>query len=107
MKTYEQRTPDAQYKEILRRILEQGERTNTQQETDAITLMAPGSMRFRLDNGFPMITERNMNPKTSEMLKVTIWQQAIAEIFAFANGAHTQKQLEEFGCSWWSSWVTE
>lgn len=107
MKPYDQRTPDNQYKELLKKILDHGTRSVTQQETDAITLMAPGSMRFRLDNGFPLITERNMAPKTSENLPVTIWQQAVGEIFAFINGVRTQKGLEEFGCSWWSSWVTE
>ncbi len=107
MKIYNERIVDTQYRDLLKKILEQGVRTNTQQETDAITLMGPGSMHFKLENGFPMITERNMNPKTSEMLPVTIWQQAIAEILAFLNGARTLKQLEEFGCSWWSPWGTE
>lgn len=107
MKPYNNRTPDTQYRDLLKKILENGIRTNTQQETDAITLMAPGPMRFRLDNGFPMITERNMAPKTSDLLPVTVWQQAVGEIFAFINGVRTQKGLEEFGCTWWSSWVTE
>lgn len=107
MKPYDQRTPDTQYRELLRKILEQGTLTKTQQGVDAYSLMAPGSMHFRLDNGFPLITERNMAPKTSEALPVTVWQQAVGEIFAFINGARTQKQLEEFGCTWWSSWVTE
>jgi len=107
MKTYQQRTPDTQYRDLLARILKDGVRTNTQQETDAITLMGPGSMHFKLENGFPMITERNMNPKTGDMLKVTIWQQAIAEILAFINGARTLEKLEEFGCSWWAPWGTE
>jgi thymidylate synthase len=107
MKPYSQRTPDTQYRDLLAKILKEGVRTNTQQETDAITLMAPGSMHFKLENGFPMITERNMNPKTGEMLKVTIWQQAIAEILAFINGARTLKELESFGCYWWAPWGTE
>ena len=107
MKPYSERIPDIQYRDLLRQILKQGIRTNSQQETDAITLMGPGSMHFKLENGFPMITERNMNPKTGEMLKVTIWQQAIAEILAFINGARTLNQLEEFGCSWWAPWGTE
>lgn len=64
-------------------------------------------MRFRLDNGFPIITERNMAPKESDRLPVTIWRQAIAEIIGFINGARTLKQLEEFGCSWWAPWGTE
>lgn len=102
-----QRTPDIQYRTILKKILDEGMRTNTQQETDAITYMAPGPMHFKLANGFPIITERNMAPKTSDRLPVTVWQQAIAEIIAFINGARTQEALEEFGCSWWSPWVTE
>lgn len=100
-------TPDTQYRDLLKRILDEGVRTNTQQETDAITLMGPGPMHFKLANGFPVITERNMAPKTSERLPVTVWQQAVAEIIAFINGARTQEKLEEFGCSWWSPWVTE
>jgi thymidylate synthase len=107
MKPYTERTPDTQYRDLLKKILEQGVRTNTQQEVDAITLIGPGSMHFKFENGFPMITERNMNPKVSEMLKVTVWQQAIAEILAFINGARTLKQLEDFGCLWWTPWGTE
>lgn len=107
MKPYADRTPDTQYREMLKRILNLGTRTNTQQEVDAVTLMGGGTMHFKLENGFPMITERNMNPKVSEMLKVTIWQQAIGEIFAFINGARTINKLEEFGCHFWAPWGTE
>ncbi|MFA6295204.1 MAG: thymidylate synthase [Candidatus Paceibacterota bacterium] len=107
MKPYSERVPDTQYRDLLKKILENGVRTNTQQEVDAITYMGAGSMHFKMSNGFPMITERNMNPKVSEMLKVTVWQQAIGEILAFANGARTLKALEEFGCFWWDPWGTE
>ncbi|MFZ1626928.1 MAG: thymidylate synthase [Candidatus Moraniibacteriota bacterium] len=103
MKPFAERTPDNQYKQLLRSVLEHGTRTNTQQEVDAITLMGAVPMRFRLDNGFPIITERNMAPN----IPVTIWLQAIAEICAFANGARTQSELESFGCFWWKAWVTE
>ncbi len=101
------KTPDNQYKRLLKEILENGERTNTQQDTDAISLIGPQNLHFKLANGFPMITERNMNPKVSERLKVTIWQQAIGEIIGFINGARTLEQLEEYGCSWWAPWATE
>lgn len=107
MKPYNERTPDSQYKRLLKDILEKGERSNSQQGVDTISLIGPQPLRFRFDNGFPMITERNMAPKESENLKVTIWKQAIGEICAFANGVRTQKGLEEFGCSWWASWLTE
>lgn len=104
---FEERTVDTQYKNLLQYILDNGVRTNTQQEVDALTTIAPPSLHFKLSNGFPIITERNMNPKTSERLTVTIWQQAIAEIIGFANGARTLKQLEEYGCKWWEPWGTE
>jgi len=106
MKPISERTPDTQYQDLLRRILKEGTRTPSQQGVDALTLMGPGSMHFKLENGFPMITERNMDPKVSERLPVTVWQQAIAEICAFINGVHTVEELEKFGCFWWKSWAT-
>jgi thymidylate synthase len=107
MKPLEDRTPDSQYQRLLRDVLERGERTNSQQGVDAITLMGPNPLHFKLENGFPIINERNMAPKESERLPVTIWRQAIAEMCAFVNGARTQKSLEEFGCYWWQAWVTK
>lgn len=104
---YDQRTPDTQYRERLQLILEKGTRVKSQTGTDTISYIGIPPMRFKLENGFPIITERNMAPKTSERLKVTIWQQAIGELIAFINGARTQEQLESFGVSWWEPWVTE
>jgi thymidylate synthase len=101
------RLPDTQYRRLLQDILDRGVRTNTQQETDAITLIGPNPLHFKLADGFPVITERNMAPKTSERLTVTIWQQAVAEIIGFINGARTLEQLESFGCYWWAPWGTE
>jgi thymidylate synthase len=106
MKPVADRTIDRQYQDLLRLILEKGVRTPSQQGVDALTVIAPPPLRFRLDNGFPIINERNMDPKTSEHLPVTVWQQAIAEICAFMNGAHTVEELERFGCYWWKSWGT-
>ncbi|MFH2118665.1 MAG: thymidylate synthase [Candidatus Paceibacterota bacterium] len=94
-----QRTPDNQYKALLREILDQGVRTDTQLETDALTLMGAKPMHFKLENGFPMITERKISEK--------MWTQAVGEILGFINGARTLKQLEEFGCFWWAPWGTE
>lgn len=106
MKPLNERTPDAQYQRLLRDILERGERVISQQGTDALTLIAPTPIRFRLENGFPVINERTMAPKENSHLPVTVWRQAIAEIFAFINGARTQKELEKFGVFWWKSWLT-
>lgn len=104
---YSKRTPDTQYQERLRLILEEGTRVKSQTGTDTISYIGIPPMRFKLANGFPMITERNMAPKESDRLPVTIWKQAIGEIIAFINGARTQKVLESFGVSWWAPWCTE
>ncbi|MDO8529135.1 MAG: thymidylate synthase [bacterium] len=106
MKPYNQRTPDEQYKKLLKEVLEKGVQAPQQQGTDALTLIGATPMHFKLENGFPMITERNMDPKTSEMLPVTVWKQAIGEICAFINGVRTQEGLEKYGCYWWKDWVT-
>lgn len=97
----------SQYQRLLQDILDNGIRTNTQQEVDAITRMGPNPLHFKLSEGFPVITERNMAPKVNERLPVTVWQQAIAEIIGFINGARTLEQLESYGCYWWSPWATE
>jgi len=98
--------PDHQYRDRLKLILDEGTRVTSQTGTDAISYVGLPPMRFKLANGFPIITERNMAPKVSDRLPVTIWRQAIGEIIAFINGARTQAELESFGVTWWSSWVT-
>ncbi len=68
-------------------------------EVDTITYLAPMSLRFDLSKEFPIITERKISEK--------MWKGAIGELLGFINGARTQSELEEFGCTWWKSWVTE
>lgn len=94
---YEMRSADIQYKKLLSDILLDGELAESQQGIDAMTLMGPNPMRFRLSNGFPIITERDIS---------SFWKQAVAEICAFINGARTIEELEKFGCKWWKSWGT-
>ncbi len=92
-----ERTPDGQYREILRRVLEEGIRVPTRQGPAALTLMQQ-TMRFDLANGFPLITERSLK---------SFWRKPIGELCAFINGATTLKELAEFGCDWWDAWATE
>ncbi|MFH1959530.1 MAG: thymidylate synthase [Patescibacteria group bacterium] len=97
--------PDFQYQDTLKLILEQGTRVKSQTGTDTITYIAPPPMRFDLENGFPMITERNMAPDFKKV--PTVWKQALGEIIGFINGARTQEELQSYGCHWWRTWVTE
>jgi len=102
-KPFHERIPDTQYRDLLRRILDTGEEVVTRQGVPALRLVGH-LMRFRLDNGFPIITERDLVSAPST--RPSPFQQALGEICAFLNGAQTQPELEEFGCHWWAEWVT-
>jgi thymidylate synthase len=93
---YESRTPDSQYRDLLTRIIKEGETTPTRQGPLARTLMQQ-TMRFDLSNGFPLLTDRSMK---------SFWRKPIGELCAFINGATTLDELEKFGCDWWGPWVT-
>jgi thymidylate synthase len=93
---YESRTPDSQYRDLLARIVKDGESTPTRQGPPARTLMQQ-TMRFDLANGFPLLPDRSMK---------SFWRKAIGELCAFINGATTLAELERFGCDWWGPWAT-
>lgn len=97
MKPFAERTPDTQYRDNLRYILEHGVRVKSQQGVDALTVIAPPPMHFKLENGFPMITERSIKG---------FWKGSIGEICGFINGARTLEQLESYGCRFWGPWGT-
>jgi len=97
------RVADVQYRQLLECILNQGEEVDTQQETAARKVIGY-TFRFPLENGFPMITERDL--LTSGKKTPSIFHQAIAELCAFLNGARSQQELEQLGCYWWKDWVT-
>lgn len=103
MRPFNLRTPDTQYADRIRYILEHGEMDKeTPQGVGALTVFGElPSMSFDLGengNGFPMITERSIKG---------FWKQSVGEIFAFINGARTQKDLESFGCYFWKPWLND
>jgi len=97
MKPFVDRVPDMQYRDNLKYILDRGVRVKSQQGVDALTVIAPPPMHFKLENGFPMITERSVKG---------FWKGSIGEICAFINGARTLEELESFGCKFWTAWGT-
>lgn len=104
-KPYEERKPDKQYKKLIKTVIDSGIKgpspmvDKSGQEINTIDLMGAPVMRFNLlENGVPFITERSLR---------SFWKSAVGELFAFINGAHTQEQLEEYGCKWWKVWATE
>ena len=101
---YEERTPDFQYRRVLKNILETGIYTKNQFQTKGtFTSVTAPQMEFCLENGAPFITERDIS---------AFWQKPIAEIIAFINGARTLDQLRRYGdkqtwASWWRRWASK
>lgn len=96
-KPYTERIPDSQYRDILKDILANGRWSETRQGPRAKTLIG-AQMHFKLENGFPLITDRSIK---------SFWQKPIGELCAFINGARTRDQLAAFGCTWWDEWTSE
>jgi len=100
-KPFSERVVDTQYKDGLRTILENGYVHRSKMDSDKQSYHGI-TFHFDLSNGFPVITERDVvNGKNS------ILSQSIGELCAFLNGKHTQEDLSQFGCFWWSEWVSE
>jgi thymidylate synthase len=95
-KPYAERSPDSQYRDRLRFILEHGVTVqDTPQGVGALTCFGSlPPMVFDLSNGIPVITDR----------KIGFWRKPIAEIVAFINGARTVEQIESFGCDFWKDY---
>jgi len=94
----EQRQPDSQYQDLLRRIMTEGEEV-TPIHGEKAKMVLGAQLRYKMENGFPAITERNVSNN--------LFNGALAEHIAFLNGARTQAELEAFGCKWWDRWVTK
>lgn len=96
--------PDTQYRDLLHKILNEGVPVMPKQDEKALCLFGH-QMKFDMNNGFPMITERDLlsdGKKTK-----SIFYQSLGELFAFLHGSRHQAQLERFGCKWWKPWVTK
>ena len=95
-KPLEKRTPDTQYQDRLRHILNHGTLADaTPQGIGAMTCFGTlPPMVFDLSNGVPFITER----------KISFWRKAVGEIIAFVNGARTIDQIESYGCDFWGDY---
>lgn len=91
---------DEQYKNLIRFILENGEKVQTPQDVDALTCFGTvPNLVYDLANGDPIITERKMGVKAP-----------IAEMCAFINGEQNFDVMkEEYGVPepFWGPWVTD
>lgn len=100
---YEERTVDTQFKNLLRNVMEKGEDVETIQgktQGDGCKRLLNQSLRWKMENGFPLVTERDI---------AVVLPGAMAEIIAFIHGARTLAELDAFGVPrvYWERWVTE
>jgi thymidylate synthase len=96
---YDKRAPDTQYRELLKRILDEGRKVMPIHGEHA-RMVVGHQMRFDMKNGFPLITERDL----TNLLKG-----AIGELVAFLHGARTLDELVSYDCpkAFWERWVTK
>ena len=94
---FEERRPSTQYQDMLRTIRDTGVRVTTKQGVDALAV-AGVQMRFAMQHGAPVITERSIKGFAGK---------AIGELCAFINGARTLDEFRAFGCDWWDPWASE
>ena len=99
MKPYQERTPDYQYHELLERIMSEGRDVMPIHGIGARMLVGH-QIRYKMDNGFPLITERDLE-KT--------FPGALGEHIGFLNGARTLEDLKKYGMPaiYWDRWVTK
>ncbi len=96
---YNERTPDTQYYDLLRRILESGRRVHPIHGEDAYMVLGH-QMRFDMRNGFPLLPIRDLSRS---------FPGALGELVGFLHGARTLEELKEYGCPkvFWERWVTK
>ena len=95
-KPYDDRTPDSQYRDRVKFVLENGVWGPTPQKIPGLTCFGTvPAMVFDLSNGAPIITDR----------KLGFWRKAVIEIIAFANGVRDIHKLVELGCDYWDAYL--
>lgn len=92
---YEERKPNTQYADILRRIYEQGAWSKSRQGPDTKTLVGVQMRYDLLSDGVPLITERSL---------AGFWKKGICELGAMINGVRTVDGFSAWGCDWWGPW---
>lgn len=112
------RKADEQYKALLRRIRDTGS-TAVSGMDEGSTEVLGAILEYDLENGFPLITERDLtkvstpeaiatyeSDKTHRPLAGMV-KQSVGEILGFINGARTQEELEAYGCKFWKPWTSD
>jgi thymidylate synthase len=112
------RTPDEQYKALLKRIAETGNPAQSGMDEGSTEVLG-AILEYDLANGFPLVTERDLT-KVSTPEAIAAYEsdvahrplagmikQSVGEILGFINGARTQEELEAYGCKFWKPWTSD
>ncbi len=108
MNPFDERKPDSQYQDILRRIMTEGREIVPihsslpgNKQGEKAKMLCGVQLRYDLRNGFPVIPDRDLiEPRN-------LFRAALAEHIAFLHGARTHEELSKFGCKFWKQWVTK
>ena len=112
------RTPDEQYKALLKRIAETGNPAQSGMDEGSTEVLG-AILEYDLANGFPLVTERDLTKvSTPEAIAAYVSdvthrplagmiKQSVGEILGFINGARTQEELEAYGCKFWKPWTSD
>ena len=84
---------DAQYKELVKRILTEGEERHDRTGTGTVSVFG-GQMKFDLRERFPLV-----------QCKETRYKVAFLEMLWFIRGEGNTKYLNENGCKLWDAWA--
>ena len=86
---------DTQYKELVKRILSEGEERQDRTGTGTISVFG-GQMKFDLRERFPLV-----------QCKETRYKVAFLEMLFFLRGECNTKYLNDNGCKLWDAWADE
>lgn len=86
---------DAQYKELVKRILSEGEERQDRTGTGTISVFG-GQMKFDLRERFPLV-----------QCKETRYKVAFLEMLFFLTGETNVKWLNDRGCKLWDAWADD
>ena len=86
---------DAQYKDLVKRILTEGEERQDRTGTGTLSVFG-GQMKFDLRERFPLV-----------QCKETRYKVAFLEMLFFLRGEGDTKYLNDNGCKLWDAWADE